>query len=138
MNLESEYTYTLPRWFIALFLVAGFAAPMAFFVGVALLERSWWIGLGGGTVVLLEACFAAWLWSKIRVVVDSERIRWPLIRRELQWSEVRTSRLIRVLGLDYARVLSNDGKVHWIALSTPGGRELKKRITRRLGLDAPH
>jgi len=131
---EDEYTYQFPRWFIAWFAVFGFTAPLLFFISVGVLERSWAIAVGGGVIIILEAFLAAWLWSKVRVVMDSERICWPLKRRELRWADVETSAIVKVLGFEYVRVVMKSGTVHWISLCKPGGRELRMRLLAKLGL----
>lgn len=82
----------------------------------------------------------AWLylrfvWCRDWMVVDAERIRWPRTRRELRWDEVDEHRIVRVLGTEYARVTTRDGKVRWIGLSHYGGQELRARVLAALGLE---
>jgi hypothetical protein len=101
---------------------------------VAVVEGSWPIGIGGSVFLVLEALLAAWVLLKPHIVMDSERIRWPLTGRELRWNEVETSRIVKVLGFDYVRVTMKSGKVRWIALAEPGGRELRRQVLARLGL----
>jgi hypothetical protein len=132
---EAPYTYRPPRRLLAAILL-GLVAPTCYVVvAEAIRERSWAIGVGGSAVVFASAALVWWLWSKIRIVIDSERIRWPLKRRELRWDEVETSKVVRVLGNEYVRVTKKGGKVTWIALGQRGGEELQKRLLARLGLD---
>ena len=131
---KDEYTYRRPRWFVGLFVVLGFAPPLLCVVAVAVSEGSWPIGVGGSLLVVLLALRAARFWVKIFIVIDSERIRWPLTGRELRWDDVESSRVVKVLGFDYVRVATKSGKVRWIALAEPGGRELRRQILARLGL----
>jgi hypothetical protein len=132
---ESEYTYRPPRRLLAAILVGLVAPTYCIVVAQAIGERSWAIGVGGSAVVFASAALVWWLWSKIRIVIDSERIRWPLKRRELRWDEVETSKIVRVLGNEFGRVTKTGGKVTWIALGQRGGEELQKRLLARLGLD---
>ena len=131
---KGEYTYRRPRWFVGLFVVLGFATPLLFVVAVAILEGSWPIGVGGSLSLVLLALLVARFWLKIFIVIDSGRIRWPLTGRELRWDDVESSRVVKVLGFDYVRVTTKSGKVRWIALAEPGGRELRRQILARLGL----
>jgi hypothetical protein len=131
---KDEYTYRRPRWFVGLFVVLGFATPLLCVVAVAVLEGSWPIGIGGGLLLVLLALLAARFWLKIFIVIDSEGIRWPLTGREVRWDDVESSRVVKILGFDYVRVTTKSGKVRWIALAEPGGRELRRQILARLGL----
>jgi len=84
---------------------------------------------------VLAALPVAWVWwSKDWVVIDPERIRWPLRRSELRWDDVGTSKIVRVLGMEYARVQRKGGRVKWIALNRVGGQEYRARVLAKLGL----
>ena len=115
-------------------MVLGFTVPVLFVLVVAVSYRSWWIGVGGSLFLVLVALVSAWVLRKPFIVMDSERIRWPLTGRELRSNEVDTSRIVKVLGFDYVRVTTNSGRVRWIALAEPGGRELRRQLLARLGL----
>jgi hypothetical protein len=79
--------------------------------------------------VIVEAwLYLRFVWCRDWMVVDAERIRWPRTRRELRWDEVVEHRIVRVLGTEYARVTTRDGKVRWIGLSHYGGQELRTRV----------
>jgi hypothetical protein len=41
---------------------------------------------------------------------------------------------VKVLAFDYVRVTMKSGKVRWIALAEPGGRELRRQLLARLRL----
>lgn len=84
--------------------------------------------------VLVAALGCLWLGSKARIVIDSERIRWPLKRSELRWDDVATARLTKVLGTEYARVETKHGKVRRIVLNRVGGEEYRARVLDKLGL----
>ena len=131
---EEEYTYRRPRWFVGLVVVLGFATPLLCVIGLAVLEGSWPIGIGGSMFLVLEAILVARFLRKIYIVIDSERIRWPLTRRELRWEDVESTGVVKVLGFDYVRVITTSGKVRWIALAEPGGQELRTHLLTRLGL----
>jgi hypothetical protein len=131
---KGEYTYRRPRWFVGLFVVLGFATPLLFVVAVAVLEGSWPIGIGGSVFLVLEALLVAWVLLKPHIIIDSERILWPLTRRELRWDDVKSSGVVKVLAFDYVRVTMKSGKVRWIALAEPGGRELRRQLLARLRL----
>ena len=131
---ENEYTYRFPRWFIAGLAVFGFSTPFFFFVVIAVVERSWLIGVGGCMSILFVACLAMLFWSKIRITMDSERIRWPRTRKELRWQDIQSSEIVRVLGLRYVRIAMKDDSVTWIALNQPGGAEFRRQLLDRLGL----
>jgi hypothetical protein len=131
---ESEYPYRLPRWFIAAFAVLGFGTPFFSFVAIAVVERSWLIGVGGCMSTLFAACLAVFFWSRIRIVMDSEHIRWPLKRKELRWEDIQSSAVVRILGLRYVRIVMKNNSVTWIALNEPGGAEFRRQLLERLGL----
>jgi hypothetical protein len=132
---EDEYTYRPPRRTQVTLLVGLFAPTFFFAIYGAVLIRSWALGIASGALVLTSAALVGWLWSKFRIVIDSEGIRWPLKRRELRWDEVETSEIVRILGLEYARVTKKSGRVWWIALNRLDGQELDTRLLARLGLD---
>ncbi len=131
---EDQYTYRPPLRVLGLVLIGLFLPPFAFTIYGAV-SGPWPVGILGSTAVILAACLTACIWSKIWIVIDSERIRWPLKRRELRWDEVETSEIMKVLGLEYVRVTKKSGKVTWIALGRRGGEELERRLLLRLGLD---
>ena len=112
-----------------------FATPLYVAVAVGVLERSWLVGTALALPVALAACLALWLWSKATIVIDSERIRWPIKRSELRWDDVASSRIARLLGTEYARIKTKDGKVRRIVLNRVGGREYRTRVLAKLGLD---
>lgn len=131
---EPEYIYRIPRFTRHLY-AALFSLPILIFgVAASVLMRSWLIGVGAVALTVLNATWDLWLWSKAIIVIDAERIRWPLKRRELRWNEVDTSKIVRVFGMEYARVETKNGKVRWIALERVGGREYRARLLARLGL----
>lgn len=131
---NDEYSYRRPRWFLGLLLGFGFTAPVLFALVVAASYHSWWIGVGGTLFLVLEALAIAWVSRKPHIVMDSERMRWPHTGRELRWDDVDSSRIVKVIGFEYARVTTKSGKVKWIALAEPGGRELRRQVLVRLGL----
>jgi hypothetical protein len=98
-------------------------------------ETSWLYGIVGTGSIVVTACYAAWFWSKIRIILDPERIRWPLKRKELRWDEIRSSTIVRRLGFTYVRVVTKDDRVIRIELNRPGGAEFRRRLLRRLELD---
>lgn len=114
--------------------VGLFAGTQFFVLAAAILTRSCALGIGGSAIVFAAVALVLWLWSKIRIVIDSERISWPLKRRELRWDEVESSEIVKFFGLEYVRVTKKNGKVTWIALGQAGGQELRKRLLARLGL----
>ncbi len=133
---EPEYAYRPPRWTVWIPLASCFAPLLVFFIAVAVLPEMWPYGLGGSAIVLVLAwLYARFVWFRDWVIVDAERIRWPLKRRELRWDNVATSKIIRVVGMEYARVQSKDGKVKWIVLNRVGGQEYRARVLAKLGLD---
>jgi len=104
-------------------------------VAVGVLERSWLLGAALMLAVVLAAWFGLLLWSKATIVIDSERIRWPLKRTELRWDDVATSTIERLLGTEYARVETKQGKVRRIVLNRVGGEEYRTRVLAKLGLN---
>jgi len=96
--------------------------------------RSWLVGMSAIIPVLLTG-LTLWLWSKAIIVIDGERIWWPLKRSELRWTDVATSRIARLLGTEYARVETKDGQVRRIVLNRVGGQEYRARVLAKLGLD---
>ncbi len=132
---EHEYTYRLPKWSIGVFLVLLFGTPVCLSIGLAIMRRSWLYGIAGTGSIAVAACYAVWFWSKIRVILDSQRIRWPLKRKELRWDDIESSTLVRRLGFTYVRVVKKDGGVIRIDLNLPGVSEFRRRLLRRLELD---
>ena len=133
--LEPEYTYRIPRATRGLLAVLLFAPLVVFAIAVGILDpSSWLLATGIGLLFLLPAAAALWLWSKAVIVIDSERIRWPLKRTELRWDDVATSTIERLLGTEYARVETKQGKVRRIALNRVGGDEYRTRVLAKLGL----
>jgi len=134
-DAEPEYIYRIPRSTRALALLLLYPTPLYVAVAVAVLERSWLVGTALALPVALSACLALWLWSKATIVIDSERIHWPLKRRELRWDGVASSRIARLLGTEYARIETEDGKVRRIVLNRVGGEEYRTRVPAKLGLN---
>lgn len=132
---DHEYTYRLPRWSIAIFLVLLFGTPVCLSIGLAIMRRSWLYGIAGTGSIVVTACYAVWFWSKIRIILDSQRIWWPLKRKELRWDDIESSTLVRRLGFTYVRVVTKDGGLIRIDLNLPGGSEFRRRLLRRLELD---
>jgi len=131
---EPEYVYRWPRWTNGPFVAFLFAPPLLFAIAAGILDRSWVRGVGLALPVLVAALGCLWLGSKARIVIDSERIRWPLKRSELRWDDVATARLTKVLGTEYARVETKHGKVRRIVLNRVGGEEYRARVLDKLGL----
>ena len=133
---EPEYTYRIPRATRGLLAVLLFAPLVVFAIAVGILDpSSWLLATGIGLLFLLQAAAALWLWSKAVIVIDSERIRWPLKRTELRWEDVVTSTIERLLGTEYARVETKQGKVRRIVLNRVGGDEYRMRVLAKLGLN---
>jgi hypothetical protein len=130
---EPEYIYRIPRSIKALALLLLFATPLFVSVAAGVLERSWFVGAALVLPVALAASLSLWLWSKATIVIDSERIRWPLKRSELRWEDVATSTIERLLGTEYARVETKQGKVRRIVLNRVGGQEYRARVLAKLG-----
>ncbi len=134
--LEPEYTYRIPRATRGLLAVLLVGPLVVFAIAVGILEPSRWpLATGIGLLFLLQAAAALWLWSKAVIVIDAERIRWPLKRSELRWDDVASSRIARLLGTEYARIETTDGKVRRIALNRVGGDEYRTRVLAKLGLN---
>jgi hypothetical protein len=134
--LEPEYTYRIPRATRGLLAVLLFAPLVAFAIAVGIFNpSSWLLATGIGLLFLLQAAAALWLWSKAVIVIDAERIRWPLKRTELRWDDVATSTIERLLGTEYARVETKQGKVRRIVLNRVGGDEYRMRVLAKLGLN---
>lgn len=132
---EHEYTYRLPKWSIAIFLVLLFGTPVCLSIKLAIMRRSWLYGIAGTGSIVVTACYAVWFWSKTRIILDSQRIQWPLKRKELRWDDIESSTLVRRLGFTYVRVIKKDGGVIRIDLNLPGVSEFRRRLLRRLELD---
>lgn len=90
--------------------------------------------IGAALIFLLEALGGLWLMSKAIIVIESERIRWPLKRSELRWDDVNTSEIVRRLGTEYARIETKGGKVRRIVLNRVEGEEYRARVLAKLGL----
>ena len=131
---ESEYTYRFPRWFIAACAVFLFGTPFFLFVALAVLERFRLFGVVGCMSVVFSACLGVSFWSRIRIVMNSEHIRWPMGRRELRWADIQSSAVVRILGFRYVRIVRKNNRVTWIALNEPGGAEYRRQLLQRLGL----
>lgn len=132
-----EYIYRQPRWVVALWIALGFAPPMLSIAYVAAEDGPQPLVVIGGAVFLLEACAVAWFLSKIRISIDRQRIRWPMVRYELRWDEVEESTLASFLGVEYVRIRRKNGTVLRITLSRPGGGGFREQLLLRLGLLGP-
>ncbi len=131
---EPEYIYRIPRGIRYLYLVLLFIPQLLFAIAAGILDHSWLLGAGLTLPVVLAIGFVHWLWTKAIIVIDSERIRWPLKRRELRWEDVSTSEIVTRLGTEYVRVETKRGKVKRIVLNRVGGREYRARVLAKLGL----
>lgn len=130
---EPEYTYRIPRSFRVRYTVLFYTPLLLFAVAIGV-YHSWIMAIGAALLFLLQALGGLWLWSKAIIVIDSERIRWPLKRSELRWDDVQTSTIMIVLGTEYARVETKRGKVRRIVLNRIGGDEYRARVLAKLGL----
>ena len=131
---EPEYIYRMPPVIGHLYLALLFAPPLLFAIAAGVVGHSWLLGVGLALLVGLSALIGHWLWSKAIIVIDSERIRWPLKRTELRWDDVSASEIVRRLGTEYVRVETKRGKVRRIVLNRVGGRDYRAHVLAKLGL----
>jgi hypothetical protein len=130
---KPEYIYRIPRSTRYLYATLINLPTLLFMIAAGVQMRSWLVGMGAIIPVLLTG-LTLWLWSKAIIVIDAERIRWPLKRSELRWDDVSTSEIVRQLGTEYARVETKRGKVRRIVLNRVGGREYRAHVLAKLGL----
>lgn len=131
---KPEYIYRIPRSTRYLYATLINLPTLLFVVAAGVQMRSWLVGISAIIPVLLTG-LTLWLWSKAIIAIDGERIRWPLTRIELRWNDVATSRIVRLLGTEYARVETKNGKVRRIVLNRVGGQEYRVRVLAKLALD---
>jgi hypothetical protein len=131
---EPEYVYRFPPVIGHVYLAILFVPPLLFAIAAGIVGHSWLLGFGLTLPVVLGAFMGHWVWSKAIIVIDSERIRWPLKRRELRWDDVSTSEIARCLGTEYVRVETKRGKVRRIVLNRVGGRDYRAHVLAKLGL----
>jgi hypothetical protein len=134
---DPDYVYRPPWWAVAALVGALWTVPALNLAAVVWLKREgpWNAEVTWGCLLLSGASLSGWLLSKMEIVVGSEGVRFPLSRSKLLWEDVADYTLGRSLGIEWVSIVDRRGKAFRILLTPPGGRELRKRLLAKLGLE---
>ncbi len=131
---EAEYVYRIPRNARIATTAALAVPPFAFAVAVIALDPSWLLAWATLPVFFLASIVQSWILSRPIVIIDSEKIRWPIRFTELRWEEVESAQIVRLLWTEYARVRTKRGGIRRIWLERVGGAEYRRRVLAGLRL----
>lgn len=133
---DADYVYRLPRWAVAVLVGALWSVPALNIAAVVWLkpEGPWNREVTWGFVLLFGVILSCWFLSKIKIVIGSGGVRFPLSQSQLLWEDVTDYAVVRTLNIEWVRVTDRRGKVFRILLTSPGGREFRRRLL--AGLDS--